>query len=314
MSTPRYTRDLLTRTAAASSSLVDLMRRLGAPFGSGPLRYLRGRLAHYGIDTSHFVEEPLPAREKRSYAKERLEEAAAHSHSIREMLEYMGYPPRDSPYHHIRKKLDQFGIDTSHFTSGRRHGPGILPREPLAFVIARSTSLAGALRSLGLQDSGAERARVKRSLEAHGISTAHFTGQGHRRGTASPTRKPAAEILRRLEPGSPRAKTVLLRRALDELGVPHVCAECGTGEVWQGRRLVLEIDHVNGDRLTIAGRTSATCVRPVTVRRPPMPVDRPRYSRGSRVRTPAGQEGAGLGPVCRGFESHRAHGRRARRS
>ncbi|MFJ6796494.1 HNH endonuclease [Streptomyces sp. NPDC091268] len=41
----------------------------------------------------------------------------------------------------------------------------------------------------------------------------------------------------------------MLRRALDDLGVPHVCTECGIGDVWRGQKLVLEIDHVNGDRL-----------------------------------------------------------------
>lgn len=55
-----YTRDVLTRTAAASTSLVDMLRRLGAPMGSGPRRYLRDRLRHYGIDTTHFADEPLP--------------------------------------------------------------------------------------------------------------------------------------------------------------------------------------------------------------------------------------------------------------
>ncbi|GAA2982530.1 hypothetical protein Sfulv_21910 [Streptomyces fulvorobeus] len=42
---------------------------------------------------------------------------------------------------------------------------------------------------------------------------------------------------------------MLLRRALDETGVPHACGACGLGDVWQGKRLVLEIDHINGDRL-----------------------------------------------------------------
>ncbi|MFF0592602.1 HNH endonuclease signature motif containing protein [Streptomyces antibioticus] len=41
----------------------------------------------------------------------------------------------------------------------------------------------------------------------------------------------------------------MLRRALDDLAVPRVCAECGVGDIWQGRRLVLEIDHIDGDRL-----------------------------------------------------------------
>ncbi|MEU7564940.1 HNH endonuclease signature motif containing protein [Streptomyces fradiae] len=225
------------------------MRRLGTPLGSTPLRYLRGRLAHYGTDTSHFVDEPLPPRERRDYSRERLAEAAARSHSIREMLEHLGYPAHDSPFGHIRRKLDAFGIDTSHFTGGRGYGRSVPDRESLASAVARSTGLAGLLRELGLPDNGAQRARVRRALAAYSISTAHFTGQAHRRGTVARNRKPAVEVLRRREAGSGRATTAMLRRALDEVGVPRVCAACGTGDTWQGKRLVLEIDHVNGDRL-----------------------------------------------------------------
>ncbi|MDT0397431.1 HNH endonuclease signature motif containing protein [Streptomyces edwardsiae] len=249
MSKPKYTRDLLARTAAGATSMVDLMHKLGAPLGSGPRCYLSKRLRHYGIDISHFREDPLPERERRSYPEELLRRAAAHTSSIREMLEYMGLPSQDSPYGHIRKRLDKFGIDTSHFTSGRAYGPGLLPRAELAAAVEAATSVAGVLAALGRNSNGSNRALVKRSIEAHGLSTVHFTGQGHYRGIRSPHRKPAAEILVRLAPGCARTKTVLLRRALDDLGVSHVCGECGTGDTWQGGRLVLEIDHINGDRL-----------------------------------------------------------------
>ncbi|WP_328400167.1 HNH endonuclease [Streptomyces sp. NBC_00390] len=245
----KYPRDLLARTAVVSTSLVDLMRRVGAPMGSIPRRYLRGRLEKYGIDTSHFIDEPLPPRERRAYPRALLAEAAAHSCSIREVLEYLGLRPDDSPYSHVRKKLDQFGIDTSHFTHGWGLGAGILPREELASAVEASASLAGVLRLLRRTDNGASRQLVKRSIEAHGLSVAHFTGQAHHRGVPSPFRKSATDVLQRLETGSPRTKTAMLRRALDDLGVRHVCAKCGTGDVWQGRRLVLEIDHINGDRL-----------------------------------------------------------------
>ncbi|WP_406462685.1 HNH endonuclease [Streptomyces sp. NBC_00111] len=245
----KYPRDLLTRSAAASTSLVDLLGRLGAPLGSRPLRYVRDRLKHYGIDTSHFVDEHLPEREKRSYTKDLLEEAAAHSHSIREMLEYMGTPPSDGPYDYIRKKLDRLGIDTSHFTSGRRYGTPLTPCHELASAVAKSTSMAGVLKLLGQVDNGAARARLQRSMDAYGLSTTHFSGQGHTRGTTSPHRKSASEILQRLESGSARTRTTLLRRALDDIGVPHLCSACGIGDTWQGKRLVLEIDHVSGDHL-----------------------------------------------------------------
>jgi hypothetical protein len=247
--TTRYSRDLLARTAPECVSLVDLMRRLDVPLGSRPRRYLSRRLEHYGIDTSHFRDEPLPERPRRVYPEALLREAAAQCGSIRDMLVFMGFPPEDAPYGHIRKKLDEFGIDTSHFTSGRRYDRRLLPRAELSVAAAESSSLAELLRFFKIPANGAGRALARRSLDEHGISIEHFSGRAHRRGVPSPRRKSPAEILRRLETGSARTRTAQLRRALDELGVPRVCAECGTGDIWQGERLVLEIDHINGDRL-----------------------------------------------------------------
>lgn len=245
-----YPRDLLVSTAAVSTSLVDLMRRLDAPLSSGPRRYLRDRLAFYGIDTDHFADEDLPERQPRVYTRELLTEAASRSRGIRDMLDFMGVLPYDSAYRHLWKKLDAFGIDTSHFVGRRGDGPGrLVPRGELVVAVGSARSLADVIRALGLVDGGASRALVKRSIESYRIDTSHFTGQAHRTGRPSPNRREADDILKRLEAGTRRTKTALLRRALDEVGVCHRCAACGTGDTWQGRRLVLEIDHVNGDRL-----------------------------------------------------------------
>ena len=134
-------------------------------------------------------------------------------------------------------------------TDRRRRFPEHIPREACEAAVKGEISLAGVLRRLGIPESGSARARLRRSLAAYGIDTAHFAGQGYARGVRSPHRLSADRILRRQESGERRTKTALLRRALDDLGVPRVCAACGLGEVWQGRRLVLEVDHVNGDRL-----------------------------------------------------------------
>ncbi|MFE2329310.1 HNH endonuclease [Streptomyces sp. NPDC059385] len=251
MSQIKYPRDLLSRTAPRATSLVDLMRLLGTPLLAGPRRYLRDRLAHYEIDTSHFVDESLPERERQRYTEERLREAAAHSDSIAGMLAYMGVETYNSAPVHIAKLLDRFGIDTSHFPGrGTSSSRRFFAREEITPAVVGSKSMAGVMRALGHHPfDGAARAKARRSIEEYGLSTGHFTGQGHAVGRPSPARMSSTEILRRLEDGSSRTKTATLRRALDDLGVPHVCAECGTGDVWHGRRLVLEIDHVNGDRL-----------------------------------------------------------------
>ncbi|WP_050515545.1 HNH endonuclease signature motif containing protein [Streptomyces rimosus] len=244
----RYTRDVLARTAAVSTGPVDMLSRLGTPPGTGALRYLRRRLAHYGIDTAHFVEEDLPRRPPQTYTRERLEEAAAHARSIRGVLEYLGVPPYDSAYSHIRKKLTRFGISTAHFTGRGAHGE-LLPRDELTTAVAGAKSRAATLRLLGRPVTTTSRRLLGRSITAYGLSTAHFTGQGHARGHPSPARRPADDILRCRAPGSRRTKTSLLRRALDDKAVPRRCGACGLGGSWQGRRLVLEIDHINGNRL-----------------------------------------------------------------
>ncbi|MFK0099359.1 HNH endonuclease signature motif containing protein [Streptomyces sp. NPDC091040] len=242
-----YTRSVLEKAAATATSLVDLMRGLDAPLGSRTRRYLRERLRHYGIDTSHFVDEPLPERAPMAYPAALLAEAAANSSSIRGMFEYMGLPPSDSPYGYVRAKLDRLGIDTSHFNSGRRQRAPSVPREQLETAVAESRSLAAVLKALGHVDNGGARIRLKRDIERYQLSTAHFVGQGHSAGTRSASRKPAEEILV-LGDGTSRTRTSLLRRALDDVGLPRVCAVCETGESWRGKRLVLEIDHINGDR------------------------------------------------------------------
>ncbi|MEU8436941.1 HNH endonuclease [Streptomyces sp. NPDC029216] len=129
-------------------------------------------------------------------------------------------------------------------------GERIFGREEITRAVAESRSMAAVMRALGQHElSGSGRARARRSIEEYGLSTAHFTGQGHTAGRPAPNRRSADAVLRRSDAGSAREKTAVLRRALDDLGIPHVCDACGIGDTWQGKRLVLEIDHINGDRL-----------------------------------------------------------------
>ncbi|MDT0307812.1 HNH endonuclease signature motif containing protein [Streptomyces sp. DSM 44917] len=105
------------------------------------------------------------------------------------------------------------------------------------------------LAALDLPDTRRNRAQVYEALRERGTSAPRLLGQAHRRGRPAANRLPADLILTVREPGSPRVKRALPDRALKEKGVAEVCAECGTGNRWRGKPLVLEIDHVNGDRL-----------------------------------------------------------------
>jgi hypothetical protein len=117
----------------------------------------------------------------------------------------------------------------------------------LSRAVAESDSVAAALRALALPDNGTSRRRFRQWVREQALDLSHFLGQAHQRGKPGPTpMRTAAEILVRHDRPR-RTKTVLLRRALAETGVPDACADCGTPSTWRGRPITLEVDHVNGD-------------------------------------------------------------------
>jgi hypothetical protein len=79
------------------------------------------------------------------------------------------------------------------------------------------------------------------------INTSHFLGQGHQRGKPGRTQKKPPERILVKRDGQHRTGAATLRQALNEIGVPEQCAECGTGPEWIGRPMTLEIDHINGE-------------------------------------------------------------------
>ncbi|MGW0691241.1 HNH endonuclease [Streptomyces sp. NPDC002738] len=177
------------------------------------------------------------------YTRERLVEAARKCTTIDEVIAFLG----TSPYHHLGryllKRFDHFGIDVSHF---RRGGCRPAPAE-LSEAVAASISIADTLRRLGRPDNMSQRNQLRRWMTDYGISASHFLGQAHQRGKPGTTLvKPPEEILVKHD-GKRRTKTVLVRRALREMGLPERCEECGTGPLWHGNPMTLEIDHINGD-------------------------------------------------------------------
>lgn len=114
--------------------------------------------------------------------------------------------------------------------------------------MAASDSVAGVLRFLGIAQAGGSHSYMASRIRREGISTAHFKGGAHGRGSAKLRLKPE-DALTLLPEGSRRKMTKHLRRALLDIGRAHVCESCGTDATWQGRPLTLIIDHVNGNWL-----------------------------------------------------------------
>lgn len=97
-----------------------------------------------------------------------------------------------------------------------------------------SFSLAEVLKKLGLLSAGGNFNNLKRKLARLNIDTSHFTGQSWNKGK---TLKEWAEY----KNDSGRKKVLISERG-------HKCEDCGLTE-WKEYLIVLEIHHVDGDRM-----------------------------------------------------------------
>ncbi|MFJ4011426.1 HNH endonuclease [Streptomyces sp. NPDC090026] len=182
------------------------------------------------------------------YTREALSAAAAACADLDEAIAFLGTRPYGKLRRYLRGRFAHFGIDISHFAdrfSGSGGPPGLSDPERLREAVTGALSVAHVLRLLGHPDNSRTRARFREAVSGAGIDTSHFLGQGHGKGRPGRTRPPEEVLV--LHCGPRRTRTAVLRRALRASGVPPVCEECSTGELWHGSRLTLEIDHVNGD-------------------------------------------------------------------
>ena len=120
--------------------------------------------------------------------------------------------------------------------------------ELLSSLCAESTTVAQVVRKLGLAPLGGANSHVKRRIEKFGIDTSHFVGQAWNKGRRFEKRQRSPEnVLVKTTNSLNKEKANVLRRSLISIGREHVCEQCSQPDIWQGKPLVLQIDHKDGD-------------------------------------------------------------------
>ena len=108
-----------------------------------------------------------------------------------------------------------------------------------------SFSASGVLREIGLRTTGSGHMVVKQTVKRLGVDTTHWTGQRSMLGrphTWSPKR-PIGELL---VANSTTNRCHLKKRLMNEGLLKNECSECGHLPEWNGKPLVMVLDHING--------------------------------------------------------------------
>ncbi len=115
----------------------------------------------------------------------------------------------------------------------------------LRAAVMRSLSWSETLRRLGMCHTGNNRLTIKKYVAQLGIDTSHFDPEAGRMRALRRPCKPIAEVL---VEGSTYSRGHLKERLYNEGLKARRCEMCGQGEIWQGERMSLILDHINGVR------------------------------------------------------------------
>jgi len=116
----------------------------------------------------------------------------------------------------------------------------------LAEAIKDSISWRAALIALGLNgDAGGNVASIQRQANELGLDYSHFKGSGWNLGGIAVNAHALEDCLTNKIP----IRSRLLKNKLLKAGlIEEKCVECGIPSEWNGKPLVLELDHVDGDK------------------------------------------------------------------
>jgi hypothetical protein len=112
-----------------------------------------------------------------------------------------------------------------------------------------SRSIRGVLKMLGLAYAGGSHTRIKKQIDKYGIDCSHFKGKRWSRGEKV-ARKWTLEKFNNhiLVYDGIKMNRVKIKEKILEFGLlANKCDICGIEPFWNNKKLVLQIDHVNGN-------------------------------------------------------------------
>ena len=270
MGRPRsWTDEDLIAAVAASSTLTEVLARLGLSKGGASLSTVRRRMLELGLDAPQILRQarsekwmadpdddmahaPISGR----WTEDELRMAVVASTSMRQVMERLGYGGSGGAWSTAKAQILELGLDTSHFSLRRPRlaPPKELPTsrrswtdDDLRKAVAEARSVAGVIRALNLKVGGSVYPVIQRRIRELEFDTSHFTGQGWSKGK-SVTRwpgRPLHEVL--VENSTYRSTRDLKNRLIKEGLITPECSMCGLTD-WLGATLTLQLDHINGRR------------------------------------------------------------------
>ena len=163
------------------------------------------------------------------------------------LLAALGVAPAAQNYARLERVADEHGLALPPKARNGKAGPrpgqrtsAIWDEDKLRAALVGARSLKEVAENLGLDRNAVP--RIHRAAAKFGLKLPRSHGG------PDPVLVRAAAVERVFRKGTRRINGQRLKRYILALGVlPHLCGICGQPPEWNGKPLVLQIDHINGD-------------------------------------------------------------------
>jgi hypothetical protein len=143
-----YTREMLGEAAAMSTSIAEVVRRIGAKEVGGTQAHIGRLLRRYEIDISHFESLRQLRRRPKEISMAEFASAVGQARSLAQVSRILGVSDGKSFRRYYRKQVAGLGLDVSHIL-GQAHARGTKGsrRRPLAEILIADPTARGRTRA-----------------------------------------------------------------------------------------------------------------------------------------------------------------------
>lgn len=112
-------------------------------------------------------------------------------------------------------------------------------------LVKTSRSIGDICLKLGGRKAGGIFTNIKNRIEKMALDTSHFVDG--RIGHNSPVHISQDEFIRRLDSGVTMDAVWMKKKIIEFSLLPYKCISCNLGREWNGKPLILHLDHADGD-------------------------------------------------------------------
>lgn len=241
-------KEILEKVVIISDSFVEVIKNLGLDVTNNSIKKnIERKIKRFSISVDHFSSVKRVKDYKVRYSdKERLKLLVNNCFSMKEVLLELDLLPIDSNYKTLKRYLKKYEINYSKFEKINNTSNNY-NKDTLTEVVLISKTYKECLLKLNIRAAGGNYKSLKKYIDLYNIDTSHFNSNVVRNDKLSKFNKSRKfELKEILIENSTYSRTSLKKRLYDEIILERKCCLCGQDENWNGMKISLILDHING--------------------------------------------------------------------